>query len=183
MNTLNIKLEQFLNTLFSLTWQSLFLIVCATIGIYFAVIIYTRLFGKRSFSKLSSFDFAMTVAVGSIIATTVLSDSVSLAEGAIGLFMVYLLQLIAAFLRRFNWFKQLIDNQPTLLMDGAVMLEDNMKAVRVTEGDIRSKLRESNVTELSEIKAVIFETTGDIVVIHKAHDRPVDKWIMEDVKR
>ena len=125
----------------------------------------------------------MTMAVGSIIATTVLSDSVSLLEGAIGLLMIYVLQLIAAFFRRFNWFRILIDNQPTLLMDGAVMLKDNMKSVRVTEGDIRSKIRESNVTQLSEIKAVVFETTGDIVVIHKDHDRPIDDWIMKDVNR
>ncbi len=86
-------------------------------------------------------------------------------------------------MRRYNWFRQLIDNQPTLLMDGEVLLKDNMKSVRVTEGDIRSKLRESNVTQLSEIKAVIFETTGDIVVIHKEHDKPIEDWIMEDVKR
>jgi uncharacterized membrane protein YcaP (DUF421 family) len=177
------KLEQFWNALFDVSEKSLFLIICSSIGIYVAVILFTRIFGKRSFSKLSSFDFAMTVAVGSIIATTVLSDSVSLADGAIGLLMVYSLQLSAAFMRRYNWFRRLIDNQPTLLMDGEVLLKDNMKSVRVTEGDIRSKLRESNVTQLSEIKAVIFETTGDIVVIHKEHDKPIEDWIMEDVKR
>ncbi|MGJ8592826.1 MAG: DUF421 domain-containing protein [Aquaticitalea sp.] len=177
------KLELFFNSLFAITEKSLFLIVCSSIGIYIAVILYTRLFGKRSFSKLSSFDFAMTVAVGSMIATTVLSDSVSFADGAIGLLMVYALQLIAAFLRRYKWFRDLIDNTPTLLMDGDVMLWDNMKSVRVTEGDIRSKLRESNVSELSEVKAVIFETTGDIVVLHKQHNRPIEDWIMEDVQR
>lgn len=183
MDNLSDILAYYWNSLFDISYKSLFLIVCSCIGIYIAVILYTRLFGKRSFSKLSSFDFAMTVAVGSMIATTVLSDSVSLADGAIGLLMVYLLQLIAAFFRRYKWFRQLIDNQPTLLMDGKNLLRDNMKSVRVTEGDIRSKLRESNVTELSEIKAIVFETTGDIVVIHKEHNRPVEDWIMEDVKR
>lgn len=183
MELLMNKLSQFVNALFSITEKSLFLIVISSIGIYVAVILFTRLFGKRSFSKLSSFDFAMTVAVGSMIATTVLSDSVSLADGTIGLLMVYALQLLAAFFRRYKWFRQIIDNQPTLLMDGDVMLRENMKSVRVTEGDIRSKLRESNVAELSEVKAVIFETTGDIVVLHKEHDRPIEDWIMEDVQR
>jgi uncharacterized membrane protein YcaP (DUF421 family) len=177
------KLEQFWYALFDVSNKSLFLIICSSIGIYVAVILFTRLFGKRSFSKLSSFDFAMTVAIGSMIATTVLSDSVSLADGAIGLLMVYSLQLMAAFFRRYKWFREIIDNQPTLLMDGETMLKENMKAVRVTEGDIRSKLRESNVTQLSEIKAVIFETTGDIVVMHKRDDNPVDDWLLKDVKR
>ncbi|HBR55079.1 MAG TPA: DUF421 domain-containing protein, partial [Flavobacteriaceae bacterium] len=51
--------------------ESLFAISITTLAIYIAVIIFTRIFGKRSFSKMSSFDFAMTVAVGSLIATTI----------------------------------------------------------------------------------------------------------------
>lgn len=87
----------------------------------------------------------MIVAVGSIIATTILSDSVSLLEGSIGLFIVYSLQLIAAFFRRCEIFRKLIVNKPTLIMDGPIMLKHNMGAVRVKEGDLRAKLRQSNV--------------------------------------
>lgn len=131
---------------------------------------------------MSSFDFAMTVAVGSIIATTIQSKTVSLVEGASALLVVYFLQLFAAYFRRYEMFRNLIDNKPTLIMDGPVMLKHNMKAVRVTEGDVRAKLRESNVVKMSEIKAVIFETTGDMVVLHKANDDQIDDWILEDVQ-
>lgn len=174
---------QILLDLFEITKSSFVLIVISSIGIYISIIFYTRIFGKRSFSKISSFDFAMTVAVGSMIATTILSDSVSFLEGAIALVMVYGLQLFAAYFRRNKWFRQLIDNQPTLLMDGETMLKENMKSVRVTEGDLRSKLREANVIKLSDIKAVIFETTGDITVIHKDNDDTIDDWILNDVQR
>lgn len=183
MNFPDEKFEQFLNALFASSEKSLFLIICSSIRIYIAVILFTRIFGKRSFSKMSSFDFAMTVAVGSIIATTVLSNAVSLADGVLGLLMIYALQLLVAFLRRYKWMRNIIDNQPTLVMDGDVLLRDNMKSVRVTEGDIRSKLREANVTNLSEIKAVIFETTGDLIVLHKKDNSPIDDWIMKDVQR
>lgn len=132
---------------------------------------------------MSSFDFAMTVAVGSIIATCVLSESVSLLEGAIALFMVYLLQLSAAYLRRYKIFRNLIDNQPTLLMENGVMLKENMKAVRVTENYLRSKLRENNVFKLSEVRAVIFETTGDMSILHTKSENLVDDWLFEDVQR
>ncbi len=168
---------------FTLTSDSLLIIFLSSIGIYSTVIIFTRIFGKRSFSKMSSFDFAMTVAVGSIVASTVLSQSISFLEGAFGLFMVYLLQLTAAYLRRYKWFRKLIDNQPTLLMEGEKMLRENMKAVRITEGDLRSKLREANVAKLSEVKAVIFETTGNMVVIHKDDDCIIDDWLLKDVQR
>ncbi len=168
---------------FETTQISFWMIILSSIGIYSAIIVYTRIFGKRSFSKMSSFDFAMTVAVGSISATTILSETVSFLEGAIGLGMIYSLQLIAAYFRRYKWFRELIDNQPTLLMDGEVMLRENMKAVRITEGDLRSKLREANIIKLSEVKAVIFETTGNINVMRRTNDDIIDDWILKDVQR
>jgi len=169
---------------FELSFDTVMAIFISCIGIYIAIIFFTRIFGKRSFSKMSSFDFAMTVAVGSMIASTVLTKSVSLQHGIIGLFFVYLLQLIAAFLRRWKVFQNLIDNTPLLLMDGEKILFENLKKARVTESDLRSKLREANVIQLDQVKAVIFETTGDIVVLHTENEQlVVNDWLMNDVAR
>ncbi len=172
-----------MDKLFELTWTSLGLIAFSAVGIYLSVIIMTRICGKRTFSKMSSFDFSMTVAVGSIIATTVLSQSVSMVQGIVGLVAVYLLQIGAAFARRNRTIRNLMDNSPLLLMDGETIIEDNLRKSRVTRGDLRSKLREANVTQLSQIKAVVFETTGDISVLHKDHDNPLNLWLMKDVQR
>ncbi len=169
--------------LFDITWKTVGQIALSAFGIYLSVIVMTRICGKRSFSKMSSFDFAMTVAVGSIIATTVLSSSVNLLEGMVGLVAVYLLQICAAFARRNKAIRNLMDNSPLLLMDGETIIEDNLRKARVTKGDLRSKLREANVTELSQIKAVVFETTGDISVLHKNDESPLNLWLMKDVQR
>jgi uncharacterized membrane protein YcaP (DUF421 family) len=164
--------------------DSLLAITVTTFVIYLAVIGYTRIFGKRSFSKMSSFDFAMTVAVGSLIATTALSSSVSLLDGLVGLFMIYFFQLSAAYLRRWKPFRKAIDNVPLLLMDGEQILEDNLRKARVTKGDLRSKLREANVLDPSEVRAVVFETTGDIVVLHSDdHNHSLNDWLLKDVAR
>ncbi|WP_034258142.1 DUF421 domain-containing protein [Altibacter lentus] len=169
---------------FEISIPSLIAVIISSIAIYIAVILFTRLFGKRSFSKMSSFDFAMTVAIGSIIATTILSKSVSLVEGVIGLLAVYVLQLSAALLRRWKLFQKLIDNQPLLLMDGQQILDKNLQKARVTEGDLRSKLREANVLDLNEVRAVVFETTGDIVVLHTTNaQKQVNQWLLKDVNR
>lgn len=162
----------------------LFAIAISCFGIYIAVIVFTRIFGKRSFSKMSSFDFAMTVAIGSIIATTLLSKNISLAAGIFGLFMVYLFQLMAAYFRKFKFFQNLIDNTPLLLMDGPNILHENLRKARVTESDLRSKLREANVLRLSHVKAVVFETTGDLIVIHSQDSTmEIEDYLMKDVVR
>lgn len=168
---------------FELSWSAYLAVFLTALGIYICTIFFTRLFGKRSFSKMSSFDFAMTVAVGSIIATTILSKSVSMSVGIVGLFSVYLLQISISLARRWEWVQHAVDNEPLLLMDGETMLEDNMRKARVTDSDLRSKLREANVTRLSEVLAVVFETTGDISVLHRDDDKALDVWLMKDVKR
>lgn len=172
-----------MENLFKISWESVAVIFITATGIYLSVIVLTRISGKRSFSKMSSFDFAMTVAVGSIIATTILSSSVNLIEGIFGLIVVYLLQISIAIGRRNQFVEHLVDNTPLLLMDGQKILYPNLKKARVSESDLRSKLREANVIQLSQVKAVVFETTGDISVLHGNEKQDLDVWLMKDVKR
>lgn len=173
-------MEEWFNT----SWESVLTISLNAIGIYMAIIIFTRLTGKRSFSKMSSFDFAMTVAIGSMIASTVLSESITLLTGIIGLAMIYGLQIFVATLRSYKSVGEVVDNSPLMLMDGKKILMKNLHRAKVTEGDLRSKLREANVLNLSQVRAVVFEATGDISVIHSNDEKEVfEEWLIQDVKR
>lgn len=165
--------------LFYISFGDLLLVFLSTMGIFIVVITYTRIAGLRSFSKMSSFDFAMTVAVGSIIATIAITQA-SLIKGIVALAGLYVLQVIIAIFRRFNRFKQLVDNTPTLLMVNGEMLQESMKLSRVTEEDILSKLRESNVANLDSVKAVVLETTGNISVLHSSDE--IDHRLFTGVK-
>lgn len=175
-----------MSELLELNIPTTYRIIISAVGIYLMVILFTRIAGKRSFSKMSSFDFAMTVAVGSVIATTILSPSVNLIDGIVGLASIYCLQISIAIMRRIDFIKQIVDNSPPLLlMDGPPnILQENLRKARVSESDLRSKLREANVSSLREVLAVVFETTGDISVIHKeSSDIILDDWLLEDVNR
>lgn len=169
---------------FKFSFESFWAILLTAIGTYIAIVLFTRIGGKRSFSKMSSFDFAVTVAIGSMVATTILSKSTSLWEGIAGLAFVYGIQWGMAFLRRYDVVQKLSDNTPMLLMDGAVILHKNLKKAKVTESDLRSKLREANVLELSQVRAVVFECTGDIAVLHtKDEYQKVQEYILEGVEK
>ncbi|SDB33132.1 Protein of unknown function [Flavobacteriaceae bacterium MAR_2010_188] len=167
---------------FGIELSDVFAICLTALGVYIAVLVFTRIAGKRSFSKMSSHDFAMTVAIGSILATTILSKSTSMLQGIVGLAAVYCLQLGAALLRRIDFFQNLMDNKPMFLMDGPRILHENLRKARVTEGDLRAKLREANVLRLDDIRAVIFETTGDISVLHiNDSNKTIEDYITCDV--
>lgn len=133
---------------------------------------------------MSAFDFAMTVATGTLIASVLVAQDPPLANGVVGLAAIFGAQASVAWLRRRSEpFARLVNNRPVLLMEGDRILGDNLEAVRVTEDDLRAKLREANVLSHDQIRAVVMETTGDISVLHGPVEGPgLDEELLEGVK-
>lgn len=165
------------------TWDALLMVVISTVGIYIALIFFTRFGGLRSFSKMSSFDFAVTVAIGSVVATTLLSSDPPLLQAIVALGILYVVQIAVARLRIKNTaIGKMVDNKPILLMDGPSVLNKNLDKAGVTISDLRAKLREANVTQFKQIKAVVMESTGDISVLHHGdEDHELDPHLLKDV--
>ena len=145
--------------------STLVMVPLTTLAIYGALIVATRLAGLRSFSKMSSFDFAVTVAIGSVVASTVSSPTPSLVQGVLALGSLYLVQYTVARIRT-GGSGSAFDNAPLLLMDGDGMKQENLRSAGVTQADVMAKLREANVIRLSQVRAVVLESTGDVSVLH-----------------
>ena len=141
--------------------------VISALLIYAVLIVLVRLVGLRSFSKMTSVDFAMTIAMGSVLASTILSDTPSVPQAAVALASLFGIQWVVARLRKdTSWMEDVSDNEPIVLMAGDRILRDNLEQTRVTENDLWAKLREANVLDPGEVRAVVLETTGDISVLH-----------------
>ncbi|TWT77383.1 hypothetical protein Pla123a_20440 [Posidoniimonas polymericola] len=164
-------------------WSNVPMVVLSTLVTYSAILLYTRLVGLRSFSKMSAADFAMTVAVGSLFASTISSPSPSLVIGLTALAMLYLGQLLVAVLRvRVPATTKVIENQPLLLMHGAEILDANLRRANLTRQDLYGKLRAANAFNFDQVLAVVFEATGDVSVLHSADpDARVDPAIFAGV--
>jgi uncharacterized membrane protein YcaP (DUF421 family) len=155
------------------TGAAALMVVVTTVGIYAALLLFTRTAGLRSFSKLSSFDFAITVAMGSVVATVILSEDPPLVQGVVGLASLFAIQSLVAVLRnRFGRVRWAVDNTPLLLMAGSEVIPENLHAAQMTRDDLRAKLREANVIDRDHIRAVVMESTGDVSVLHAPSDGP-----------
>lgn len=166
------------------SFQSVLMVILSTIGIYVALILFTRMAGVRTFSKMSSFDFAVTVAIGSLIASTILTKSPPLFQSIVAMGTLFVIQMGIATLRETSFVRNVVDNKPILLMKGSEMLEPNMRKAQVTRDDLLAKLREANVTQFRQIKAVVMETTGDISVLHhEKEDHNLEEELLKDVRK
>lgn len=156
-------------------------IAFVSVVVFTFIIAYTRLTGLRSFAKMTSIDFATTIAIGSMIAAVILPSKVSITGGLFGIFIVYILQLGSSFLRaRSKLFVKLTANTPQILVTDGVIDYIKLKEVNMALGELLGKLREANVLSMSQVKSVIFESTGDVSVLHGDHD--VDDFLLSDAR-
>jgi uncharacterized membrane protein YcaP (DUF421 family) len=146
------------------SWTALGAVLVSAVAVYVAVIVLTRLAGVRSLAKMSSFDFAATVAVGSTVSSAALG-STPLANGVLVLVMLFGMQYVVATTRRRGLLRGLADNAPILLMAGDRVLEGNLRHARVSREELHSQLRLAGVHRLDQVHAVVMETTGDLSVL------------------
>ena len=148
-----------------------------------AIILLTRINGLRSFSKMSGFDFAITVAIGSVLASTVMASTPRDFWSNLGVLVAFFaVQRLVAELRiRNDAVENWIDNDPLLLMRNGEFFEENLLKAQVTRSDVIEKLRESNALRLSQVRAVVLEATGDISVLHG--DVDIDEELLDSVMR
>ena len=160
-------------------------IVATALAMYATVLLFARLAGVRSFAEMSNFDIAITIAIGSTVATTVVADDPPLLRGMVALASLYAIQLAVSKLRhRLRPVERTVDNRPILLMRaGGEMLEANMRVARVTADDLRSVLRKANVLDPADVHAVVMEGTGEVHVLHGTDGRAdVHPWLLEGVR-
>jgi len=158
-------------------------VVLSVISIFTVMIVITRINGLRTFAKMSSFDFAATIAIGSVLASIVLNTNQSLVKGTIALACIVAFQSIFSWIRRKSKAMQhLISNDPVVLMYQGEIFYENLKKTNVGEDDLIAKLREANALNFKEVYAVVLETTGDMSVLHGPDHQSIDKRILKGIK-
>lgn len=141
-------------------------IVAQTLLAVAAVIVLARLNGLRSFSKMASFDFALTIAAGSVLATMMTSAETPW-PGLVALITLFATRFAVSFLRkRWTPVKWLTDNTALMLFYEGQLFEENLTRARVTEDEVRGKLREANAIGPDSVRAIVLEATGDVSVLH-----------------
>lgn len=135
------------------------------------VVLLVRINGLRSFSKMTNFDFVMTVAVGSLLASASQTTTwEAFLQAMVAMAALFIVQSVSARLRRrSDKIEAIMQNTPVILMRNGEIIDGALEETRVARSDLLAKLREANVLDLNEVRAVVLETTGDISVLHGEH--------------
>ncbi len=165
------------------TWFGLLRVVVVGTAAYAALVALLRASGKRTLAKLNAFDFVVTVALGSTLATVLLSKDVALAEGLLAFALLAGLQYAVAWLSvRSPRFNALVKSEPSLLLHRGRFLDDAMRRERVTREEVVSALRSSGLSRPEDAAAVVLETDGSLSVV-KATDGAQEAEVLRGLGR
>jgi uncharacterized membrane protein YcaP (DUF421 family) len=165
------------------SWAGLGRVLVVGTLAYVALVAILRISGKRTLTKLNAFDLVVTVALGSTLATVLLSKSVALAEGILAMALLVFLQFVIAWLSvRSPGFQNMVKSEPTLIMHQGRFLDGAMRSQRITREEVMAALRSNGVSDAAQVAAVILETDGTIALI-KGTDHEADKPTLENVRK
>jgi uncharacterized membrane protein YcaP (DUF421 family) len=148
------------------TWTGLVRIIVVGILAYAGLVLLLRVSGKRTLSKMNAFDLVITVALGSLLATVLLSQNVALAEGLLAFAVLIFLQFLVTSLSvRSPAVQRIIKNEPKLLLYDGQFLWGAMKAERVTEAEVLAAVRAQGISDLKAVEAAVLETDGSVTIV------------------
>jgi uncharacterized membrane protein YcaP (DUF421 family) len=148
------------------TWGEIRRVVIVGVLAYVALIALLRVSGKRTLSKMNAFDLVVTVALGSTLATILLSQDVALAEGVTAFALLIGLQFVVAWLSvRSKTVARFVKAEPSLLVYRGEMLDGALRAQRVTHEEILAAVRAQGVASLAAVEAVVLETDGSFTIV------------------
>ncbi len=133
---------------------------------YVALIVFLRVAGKRTLAKMNAFDLVVTVALGSTLATVLLTKDIPLAEGALAFALLIGLQFVVTWTSvRTRWVRQLATGEPVMLLYCGEVLPASLRRSRVTEDELRAAVRAAGIDSLDRVRAVVLETDGSFSVV------------------
>ncbi|MFD1020899.1 YetF domain-containing protein [Thalassobacillus hwangdonensis] len=143
---------------------------------FIVLLVLTRLMGRKEISQMTFFNFVSAVAIGSLAADSVMSDTVSLRNG-----MIVLLAW-AVFTLGAGWFEMKsktasswMNGQPIMVVKHGKVMERSLRKTRLTMDELLSLLRKKGAFSVAEVDYAVFETDGQLSLMKKDLHQQVTK--------
>ena len=146
-------------------WDGVLRILLIAPAAYVALILILRMSGKRTLAKLNAFDFVVTIAIGSTLASVITSSTLSLVDGLVALGLLVGMQfIVTAASVRLPWVNDVVKAEATLLVRKGELLPGAMRRQRITTDEIEAAIRQSGGRGVQDAEAVFLETDGSLAV-------------------
>lgn len=128
-----------------------------------------RIFGKRTTMTTASFDLIVTVALGSVLASTIVSTTRPIMQGMVGIAALVGLQwMVSMGVSRNKTIETIVVSPARMLLRDGKILRDNLLDERLSVEQLEQSVRHSGYASKRNLQAAILESNGAISVIEQS---------------
>jgi len=142
--------------------------------LFLYLLLFTKLMGQREIGRLTLIDFIVAVTIGSVVGGTLSSSTAGLKGPMIAVATLAGLEIFISVLGlKSPKLRRVFEEEPIVLVQNGVLLENTLKKTRINLDDLLSQLRQKGYFYLNQVEFAVLEPNGKISVLPKSQNRPV----------
>ena len=156
--------------------QALGVVISATV-MYLTFTAVLRLWGQRLYANRSGTGLAVVLVLGAVVGRSMLGPNVTVLGGLLALAMLVLLESFFGAGRRAGIFGH---RRAVVIYADQVLDRHAIHRFHVDERTLWARLRQSGITTLGDVRALILETDGSITIVR--HGVELDPQLLTNVR-
>lgn len=133
-----------------------------------------RIAGRKSISQMTLAQTVIMIGIGSLLIQPVAGENIWVTLGVGGVLVLTLILMEYGQIKG-DFIENLITGKSKIIIENGVIQEKNLRKMRFTVDQLEMKLRQSNVTKISEIQSATLEPNGQIGFVLKPEAQPATK--------
>ena len=145
-----------------------------TAFLYLVLILSVRMMGKRQIGQMEPAEFVVTMLVANLASIPMQDNGIPLMSGLVPILTVLGLELVLASASLHSvWVRRALCGKPVILIENGKILQDALRATRVTLDELTGHLREKDILDISTVQYAILETNGNLSVFPWPKGKPL----------
>ncbi len=133
--------------------------------VYLFLVFMLRVFGKRELAQLNPFDLVVLLSLSNTVQNAIIGEDNSLIGGLIGAFSLLTMNyLVIRFLFKHRRLDQIVEGQPTVLIEKGKLQEQNLAKELMTASELATIAHRQGFAHLRDVEHCVLEPGGNFRV-------------------
>ncbi len=142
------------------------IVIIRTLIVYFALLAFMRLMGKRQLSELELPELAVAVLIADLGAHPLQDIGIPLMNGLLPMLILFCCEiLISGTAMKSPKLRAILFGKPSFLIKDGKIVQSEMRRARFTPDELAEELRSKDITDIAQVQYAILETDGELNAI------------------
>lgn len=153
-------------------WKTILIVIIGTFLL--------RIAGRKSISQMTIAETIIMISIGTVLVQPVSNKNIWITFGVGAILILTLIVMEYAQIKG-DGFEKLITGKSKVIIENGRLNEKNLMKLRLTVDQLEMKLRQKNVTKISDVQWATLEQNGQVGYVLKDEKQPVTKKEFEQL--